>query len=222
MSEAPGPNPPDEPDDPSWKVYAIDLLSSVSAVVLVGVLLFAVSGVWPPLVAIESPSMTPNIHTGDLVFVMEEERFPGDAAHGDTGVVTAHAASAADYTEFNRPGDVIVYAPDGDNATTPIIHRAMFWVEKNESWYDEADADYVGSADSCRELANCPANASGFITKGDYNSQYDQVGYDPISSPVKPGWVVGTAEVRVPWLGCVRLSATGQAARPTVCELAPS
>ncbi|MCU4802803.1 S26 family signal peptidase [Halobacteria archaeon HArc-gm2] len=217
MSEARGPNPPDQPDDPSWKAYVTDLLSSISAVVLVGLLLFAVSGVWPPLVAIESKSMSPNIHVGDLVFVMEEERFAGEVQQGETGVVTAHAAQSAGYSKFQKPGDVIVYAPDGNNQTTPIIHRAMFWVEDGENWYDEANPEYVGAADSCEELNNCPANESGFITKGDYNGQYDQV--TNLSGPVKASWVIGTAEVRVPWLGCIRLSATGAATRPGACEL---
>jgi len=217
MSEARGPNSPDQPDDPSWKAYVTDLLSSISAVLLVGLLLFAVSGVWPPLVAIESKSMSPNIHTGDLVFVMEEDRFPGEAQQGETGVVTAHAAGDGEYTKFHQAGDVIVYAPDGNNQTTPIIHRAMFWVEDGEDWYDEANPEYVGPADSCEELTNCPANEAGFITKGDYNGQYDQV--NDLSGPVRPERVVGTAEVRVPWLGCIRLSATGAATRPGACEL---
>lgn len=217
MSEARGPNPPDESEDPSWKPYVTDLVSSISAVVLVGALLFATSGVWPPLVAIESESMTPNIHVGDLVFVMEEERFPGDAQHGDTGVVTAHAGRDGGYTKFHRTGDVIVFAPHGDNKTTPIIHRAMFWVDEDENWYDEANPNYVGAARNCDQLANCPAPHAGFVTKGDFNNQYDQVVNR--TSPVKPGWVVGTAEVRVPWLGCIRLSATGAAGRSGACEV---
>jgi len=215
MSEARGPNPPDQREAPSWKHYVFDLLSSISAVLLVGALLFAVSGVWPPLVAIESKSMSPNIQVGDLVFVMEEDRFPGDAQQGNTGVVTAHAAQDADYSKFEQTGDVIVYEPDGNGRTTPIIHRAMFWVQEGENWYDEADVEYVGPARNCEQLANCPAPHAGFVTKGDYNSQYDQV--TSLSGPVKADWVVGTAEVRVPWLGCIRLSATGATNRPGAC-----
>lgn len=217
MSEARGPNPPDQSDDPSWKTYVSDLVSSISAVLLVGLLLFAVSGVWPPLVAIESKSMSPNIHVGDLVFVMEENRFPGEAQHDATGVVTAHAAQDAGYNKFHQAGDVIVYAPDGNNQTTPIIHRAMFWVSDGENWYDEADTEFVGSARNCEQLANCPAPHAGFVTKGDYNNQYDQV--SRLSGPVKPSWVVGTAEIRVPWLGCIRLSATGAANQPGACSI---
>ena len=68
--------------------YVREVLSSVLAVLLVGLVLFAVSGLWPPMVAVESPSMKPHMTTGDLVFVMEEHRFPGGAAYDDTGVVT--------------------------------------------------------------------------------------------------------------------------------------
>jgi len=187
-----------------WTV-AVDVGSSALAVLLVGFFLFTVSGVWPPMVAVESASMTPHMKTGDLVFVMEEERFPGEAAHGDTGVVTAQVGATSDYEKFSEPGDVIVYEPDGDGGETPIIHRAMFWVEKGERWYDRADESAVAGADSCEEMANCPAPHAGFITKGDANGAYDQVGPNPHSGPVKPAWIVGTAEARVPGLGCIRL-----------------
>jgi signal peptidase len=191
----------DETERPGGMVYVTDVASSAGSVLLVGALLFAISGVWPPLVAIESPSMDPHIKEGDLVFVMEEDRFSGpDDRHG---VVTA--ASDDSYRKFQRPGDVIVYEPDGNGRQTPIIHRAMLWVEEGENWYDRANENYIGSADDCEELASCPADHAGFITKGDNNGRYDQVGSSPISEPVKPGWVVGTAEIRVPLLGQVRL-----------------
>lgn len=203
MSGDDGPSARDDGDDdsPGAIEYVTDVVGSAGAVLLVGLLLFAVSGVWPPLVAIESPSMDPHIQKGDLVFVMEEERFAGpNAQHG---IVTAERGS--DYVRFQRPGDVIVYEPDGNGRRTPIIHRAMLYVEEGERWYDRADPNAIGNADSCAELANCPANESGFITKGDNNNQYDQVGRNPISGPVEPEWVIGTAEWRVPFLGEVRL-----------------
>ncbi len=191
----------EDTERPGGMVYVTDIASSAGSVLLVGVLLFAISGVWPPLVAIESPSMDPHIKEGDLVFVMEEERFSGpDDRHG---VVTA--ASDDSYRKFQQPGDVIVYEPDGNGRQTPIIHRAMLWVEEGENWYDRANEDYIGSADDCEELTSCPADHAGFITKGDNNGRYDQVGTSPISEPVRPGWVVGTAEMRVPLLGQVRL-----------------
>ncbi|MBV0902323.1 S24/S26 family peptidase [Haloarcula salina] len=190
-----------ETDAAPWAVYLRDVGTSVGAVVLVGLFLFAVSGVWPPLVAIESGSMEPHIDTGDMVFIMDEERFPGpDARHG---VVTAERGSGTGYRTFERSGDVIVFEPNGNERRTPVIHRAMFWVEDGENWYDRADDDAVGSADSCRDLRNCPAPHSGFVTKGDHNGAYDQV--TGTSTVVRPTWVVGTGVVRIPRLGFVRL-----------------
>jgi signal peptidase len=195
-------------------LYLRDVVTSVAAVALVGLFVFAVSGLWPPLVAIESPSMEPNIETGDMVFVMDEERFPGDSA--THGIVTAAAGTETDYTRFGRAGDVIIYEPNGNDRRTPVIHRAMLWVEAGENWYDRADEDAVGTADNCRELSHCPAPHAGFITKGDFNSGYDQLGRQPISAPIRPEWIIGTAEARAPGLGWVSLrrSSTVEAARP--------
>ena len=192
-------------------VFVREMLSSAAIVLAIGLLLFAISGVWPPMVAIESGSMEPQMYKGDLVFIMDEGRLVPDAAQGDTGVVTAKAGAAAGYSKFNNPGDVIIYKPDGRDHAVPIIHRAMFWVEEGENWYDEADKQHI-RANSCEQLANCPAPHGGFITKGDNNQMYDQTdSMGTISSPVKPGWVRGTAEVRIPWLGWVRLYFSGAA-----------
>jgi len=196
-----------EGDDLGWRIFVYDVVSSVLAVLVVGAYLYAVSGVWPPMVAVESRSMAPNMQVNDLVFVMEADRFPGPGAQGDTGVVTAHTGREVGFSTFGGPGDVIVYQRDGNPRQVPIIHRAMFWVDEGENWYDEANPDYI-TADECGEtpsegLRNCPAPHAGFITKGDNNGRYDQV--TSLSRPVKPGWVVGTAEVRVPGLGWIRL-----------------
>jgi signal peptidase len=193
--------------------YVRDIGGSVFVVLLIGGILFGVSGVWPPMVAIESPSMEPHIQTGDLVFVMEEHRFSGDAAimyNGEsTGVVPYQVGKQTGYKTFGSYGDVIVYKPDGSDAATPIIHRARFWVNDSENWYDKANESFLGAADNCKELAYCPAPHAGFITKGDNNETndlYDQVA--GISEPVKPKWIIGTAEFRIPWLGYIRLGAS--------------
>ncbi|WP_137284064.1 S24/S26 family peptidase [Halorussus salinisoli] len=191
-------------------VFVREMLSSAGIVIAIGLLLFAISGVWPPMVAIESGSMEPHMQKGDLVFIMEEGRLAPAAAQGDTGVVTYQKGEEEGYKSFNDYGDVIIYQPDGKDYKTPIIHRARFWVEEGENWYDEANKQYI-SADSCEELSNCPAPNSGFITKGDANPYYDQSNGMRISGPVDPSWVRGTAEVRVPWLGWVRLQFSGAA-----------
>lgn len=192
--------------DEGWAAYARDILGSALVVLLIGGLLFGISGVWPPMVAIESGSMEPNIQKGDLVFVMEEHRFSASdalAVNGEsTGVIPYSVGETSGHKSFGMAGDVIVYKPHGTDAT-PIIHRARFWVESGEDWYEKADKKYVGNVSNCSELKNCPAPHSGFITKGDNNGQYDQVGH--ISSPVKPDWIIGTAKFRIPFLGYIRL-----------------
>jgi signal peptidase len=178
-----------------------ELVTSAGAVLLVGLLLFGVSGVWPPMVAVESGSMEPHMHKGDLVFITEPGRYTPDAAYGSTGVVTAEAGTDIDYRTFGGPGSVVVYDDPGRGGP-PIIHRARFYVEAGENWYDRANPEFV-SADSCRELLNCPAPHAGFITKGDANARYDQA--SGIAEPVKPSWITGIARVRIPYLGWVRL-----------------
>ena len=197
--------------------FVREVVASVLGVLLVGALLFAISGIWPPLVAVESESMSPHMHRGDLVFVMEEHRLAPTFASGSTGVVTYQDAASRDaYRKFGDYGDVVVYYPDG-GSSTPIIHRARFWVEDGENWVSKADRSYLPSTEcevdddpeTDTGLPNCPAPHAGFITKGDANGAYDQVANgnagSVISSPVRPGWIRGTAEVRIPWVGYVRL-----------------
>jgi|GEM_PF-74624 signal peptidase len=190
----------------SFVVVVRDIVSSVAAVAAIGLLLFAISGIWPPLVAVESGSMEPHMSKGDLVFLVDEKRYAPQSAIDDTGVSTFRSANAANgYSKFGASGDVIVYEPFGDQRTTPIIHRARFHVEKGENWVQDANPEYLGSVDSCAEVPRdmCPAPYDGFITKGDANSKYDQVGDQ--STIVKDDWIRGKAEVRVPLLGWIRL-----------------
>lgn len=191
-------------------IYLRDILTSVMIVLAIGAVLFTVSGIWPPMVAVESGSMEPNMERGDLIFLIDNERFTPDEAvvvdGASTGVVPADVAESTDRTKFGSYGDVIVFRPNGNAGQIPIIHRAMFFVEEDEDWYDRADPDAVGGADDCSELHHCPAPHAGFITKGDNqrtNANYDQA--SRLSAPVRPGWIVGTAELRVPYLGHVRL-----------------
>ena len=192
--------------DHPWVRIVRELMSSVVLVLVIGLLLFAVSGVWPPLVAVESGSMEPHLQQGDLVFVMDTGRLTAAAAVPGTGIVSYQQGEASEYRTFEDFGDVIVFDPPSTGGP-PIIHRARFWVDEGENWYDRADSRYINAkecGDSRTEgLRNCPAPHAGFITKGDANSAYDQV--SGVSRPVKPKWIKGTAEVRVPYLGFVRL-----------------
>jgi signal peptidase len=182
-------------------MFVRETASSVGVVLIVGLLLFTVSGVWPPMVAVESGSMEPHMEKGDLVFISTPGRYVPDAAYEDTGVVTYRTGAEIEYRSFGDYGSVIVY----DNPSRfgpPVIHRARFWVDEGENWYDQTDPDYV-RADNCEELLNCPAPNAGFVTKGDANDRYDQA--NGISEPVRPRWITGVAMVRIPYLGWVRL-----------------
>ncbi|WP_135821852.1 S26 family signal peptidase [Halostella litorea] len=200
-----GPDPREEPvtwflkSDNEGVAAVRDLLSTVALVALVGLVLFAVSGIWPPLVAVESGSMEPHMEKNDLVFIVDEGRFAGDGAvHG---VVTYQRGQETGVRSFGSYGDVIVFEPDGSDGV-PIIHRARFYVEEDEEWVDRANAEYL-RGDTCEEVRNCPAPHDGFITKGDATPYYDQVAGR--TTVVKSEWIKGRAEVRVPWLGWVRL-----------------
>ncbi|SDK97213.1 S24/S26 family peptidase [Natronorubrum texcoconense] len=190
-------------------VFVRDILSSVAIVAVIGLLLFALSGVWPPLVAVESGSMEPDMERGDLIFVIDEDRYVGDDPAGDTGIVPLENGVENGHERFGQPGDVIIFQPNGDERQTPIIHRAHFWVEEDENWVDtKADEEIIGET-TCDDLQTCPANHDGFITKGDANNGYDQQ-YgsfnEPQSEVVDPDWVTGKARFGIPWLGHIRLT----------------
>lgn len=209
-------SPPEEAESLAYRfrhdregalMWVRELLSSVAIVLVIGLILFGVSGVWPPMVAVESGSMEPNMEVGDLVFVTEPGRLAPDAADNDVGVVTYEDGRTADYRTFGSYGSVVIYRPPGRTAS-PIIHRAMFHVEEGENWYDRADDEYHSAA-GCAELRHCPAPHDGFITLGDNNGAYDQA--NGLAAPVRAEWLTGVARVRVPYLGYVRLIASGQA-----------
>ncbi|THE65734.1 S26 family signal peptidase [Salinadaptatus halalkaliphilus] len=186
-------------------VFVRDIVSSVAIVAAIGLLLFAVSGVWPPLVAVESGSMEPNMERGDLIFVVDDDRFVGDGPVDATGVVTADNGLESGHDTFGQPGDVVIFRPDGSQYRTPVIHRAHFWVDEGENWVDtKADEEIIGDA-TCDDVQTCPASRDGFVTKGDANSGYDQHQGGAQTDVVDPDWITGKAQFRIPWLGHIRL-----------------
>ena len=156
--------------------------------VVVAVFSFAsqvIFGLWTPMVAVESESMVPNIQIGDIIFMESMER---------TGVITNTEGLQKNYTSFGEYGDVILYKPFGMGDRTPIIHRAMYYVETGEPMW----------------RGGPPAPHAGYITKGDHNPSYDQKGSISYLQPVKKEWITGVARIsRVPILGCISLAARG-------------
>ncbi len=97
------------------------------ALLLVG--LYAYTGNWPPAYVVESDSMQHGtsdivglINTGDLVLA---QRINASA------VTTYIVGMTEGYRTYGEFGDVILYHPDGDTAVTPIIHRAILYLDYN-------------------------------------------------------------------------------------------
>ena len=193
-----------------------DLVVSVGIVALIALILFGMSGVWPPLVAVESGSMEPGMHRGDMIFVVEQDRFVSDGAIGDTGVVTYENGSEHGHSAFGNPGDVIIFRPDGSETATPVIHRAHYWVEEGENWVDERADDRLTNGNNCDSVDACPAPHDGFITHGDANGAYDQIGQTDgaDTTVVKPEWIEGKSHYRIPLLGHIRLTLDDVLATP--------
>lgn len=182
--------------------FAWDVLIGVIIIALLVLVLFALSGVWPPFVAIESGSMEPNMNEGDLVFLVDEDRYVSHSGGGETGLITHEEGKEIGHIAFGKPGHVVVF--DVGDGSTPIIHRLHLWVEEGENWYERANPDYLGPAESCEDLVMCPAPYDGYITKGDANDNYDQINNN--IEIVKPEWIEGRAAIRIPYLGKLRLS----------------
>jgi signal peptidase len=174
---------------PAFKL-AEDILISVAIVGGIAVLLYTVSGIWPPMVAIESGSMEPGMSEGDIVFIVSPSNFVAEGATEQHGIVTHRQGKEDGYETFGESGDVIVYRPDGSKLRTAIIHRAMFYVEEGETYETIGGETKVAPHD-------------GFVTKGDANRYYDQE--QGLSKVVKPEWVQGKAKYRVPYVGNIRL-----------------
>ena len=155
------------------RVWIKALLILVVVIVAIKVSAYVATGTTCLGFVMESGSMEPNMRVGDLILVQSPQR---------ANIITCEDAKIHDYRSFNDYGDIIIFHPNGISSTTPIIHRAISWIEKGE------------------EMPNGePAPHEGYITKGDNNLYPDQsrLGIEP----VKPEWVIGIARVRTPYLG---------------------
>lgn len=167
---------------------ARDLLWVVAVVGGIALALYLFAGTWPAVVTIESESMVPNMNVGDLVLVVDEDRF-GTLTTWVEGQWTGHSS-------FGDYGDVIVYRPNGADSVHPIIHRAMTYV-------DTAAVEESGLG------AYYDDPHGGYITKGDNNPYTDQpnlrIAGVGVIEPVKKEWIVGKALVAVPLVGYLPL-----------------
>jgi signal peptidase len=171
-----------------WVALLRDILFVVAVVAIFASVSHIALGLWAPMVAVESGSMIPHIQIGDIIFVQSLDR-----TQIITHYETNETGNLTNYTSFEEPGDVILYRPLGREGATPIIHRAMYYVEMGEPMWTGGPL----------------APHAGYITKGDNtktNPAYDQQGSISYLQPVKKEWVIGVARFyRVPVLGYVSL-----------------
>ena len=166
-------NQSDNSDQPGLLHYVVVVAAAVLLSVVIVPFLLGVS-MW----AIESGSMEPNIHLGDLAITYD---VPG------SGIVTYQDGAISGYESFGEFGNVVLYRKYGRNGETPIIHRAMYYVDAGEPMWEGGP----------------PAPHAGYITKGDHNTYNDQ--YSGIcTEPIREEWVFGVARFRVPYVGHLR------------------
>lgn len=176
----------------NWIVsLARDLLWVAGVVGTIALILFLVCGTWPAVVTIESGSMIPNMNIGDLVVVVQKDRF------GE--FMTWEKGKQENVTKFNGYGDVIIYKPNGMTSVHPIIHRAVAYAT-NTTPLTEIRGEELRQ--------NYTVSTNGYITWGDNNPVPDQfVSYPGIGvpEPVKDEWIVGKALFTIPLVGYLPL-----------------
>lgn len=177
--------------DSFWAGLLRDLVFVLAVVIVFASVSKIALGLYTPMVAVESGSMIPHIQIGDIIFIESANR---------TEIITNEEGKKIEYSSFDEFGDVILYKPHGTEGATPIIHRAMYYVEKGDPMWTRGP----------------PAPHAGYITKGDNsktNAAYDQQGSISYQQPIKKEWVIGKAIfIRIPILGCISLIPRGNLA----------
>ncbi|MEL9999137.1 MAG: S26 family signal peptidase [Thermoplasmata archaeon] len=105
---------------------------SFVAIIIVVVGLYAYSGIWPPLTIIESSSMQHGngftwgvINTGDIVIPKKVTNV--------NDIITYVQGREINYMSYGDYGNVILYFPQPNSV--PVIHRAIFYVTWNGSFF---------------------------------------------------------------------------------------
>lgn len=106
-------------------------LVALAIIVLLLVSLYAYTSNWPPVYVVESGSMQHGsgdtvglINAGDLVLIQKVS---------SAGVVSYAAGERTGYGTYGEYGDVLLYYPNGDTTATPVIHRAILYLNWDAS-----------------------------------------------------------------------------------------
>lgn len=200
-------------------------------------IMFAYTGLWPPLVVVESESMMHGgrnishigtIDTGDLVLVKNVD--------GVNDIETYVDGLSSGHRTYGDYGDVIIYKVDGRDTRTPIIHRAIIYLELNPgglSFRAEALRDAPSSKWTASNQSNTWDNLTNSITLldigwasepvminiGHYLASHSPSGFvtkgdnnpsidQSVGSLAQFSWIVGKARGEIPWFGLLKLWST--------------
>lgn len=115
-----------------WDIMKDVLIAFIIVLIIISSI-YIYTGNWPPVVVVESDSMQHSddesflgvIDTGDLVLVKSIE--------SENDVVSYMKGKRTGHETYNEYGDVLIYRKNGYKDSTPVIHRALIWLEYNES-----------------------------------------------------------------------------------------
>ncbi len=221
------------------KEWIKDLVAAVAIISIVMGSLYVYTGIWPPMVVIESGSMQHSddrsyvgvIDTGDIVLVKK-------STHSE--ITTYVEGRATGYSKYGDYGDVIIYRPMGQNVT-PIIHRAILYLDWNSTGSFDIPGlkglkygeDYTTDSGTWHGIRQAVVihdygyrhmdlvirldtliryHRSGYITGGDHNIAR---GYGSDQNTgicpeqISDSWVIGRAVGELPWFGLIKLSFSG-------------
>ncbi|MDD1767670.1 MAG: hypothetical protein LUQ27_03770, partial [Methanomassiliicoccales archaeon] len=177
--------------DPKSRGYLPILKGLIAIGLVVGLIflvLFAYSGLWPPIVVVESDSMQHSdssssigtIDTGDIVIVQKVQ--------GSQDVVTYLEGIASGHKTYGEYGDVVTYVKYGQLGSTPIIHRAIC-----EIYYNETGHGF--DIPSLADIPDSQWNVQGGATKTCWNLNsvveiYD-IGYREVTVRLDLSYILG-------------------------------
>lgn len=169
----------------------------IIAIALVAILIlsmFLYSGLWPPLVVVESGSMQHSdtesqigiIDTGDMVIVK---------TLGGEPIRTYVASYAQGYSTYGSPGDVIIYKRYNSGSLPWIIHRAVVELVWNSTSHSFDIPDLANYPRSLWSVTNGTAgqwwSLTGTLelTQYGYRSQTVRVFLDPMLQYAHGGYI---------------------------------
>ena len=137
---------------------------AILAVLLVS--LYAYTSNWPPVYVVESNSMQHG--SGDHLGVLNAGDIVLAEKVGSSQIVPYVQAIGTGYTTYGEYGDVLLYYPNGSTSLTPIIHRAIIYLQ-----YDPHSGTYNATGLSSTECGNgsgqyyaTPGTSTGCATTG--------------------------------------------------------